>query len=112
MFRIIIIFVLMLAPHWEVAYSALPGATSQPRQHMVEIQAFQFQPRHLTVAPGDTIVWVNRDIVPHTVTANGGTWESQTLEEGQSLEVMVELGGVYSLRAHDFLVHQGRVTNL
>ena len=48
------------------------------------------------VSPGDTIVWINRDIVPHTVTANGGTWESQTPEEGQSLKVIVEDSGEYS----------------
>jgi len=88
--------VLMLTPHWEVASSALPGAASQPRHHVVEIQAFQFQPQRTVVLPGDTIQWINRDIVPHTVTANGGTWESQTLGEGQSWEVIVENNGVYS----------------
>ena len=41
-------------------------------------------------------MWINRDIVPHSVTANGGTWESQTLEEGQSLKVVVEDTGIYS----------------
>ena len=75
---------------------AVSKPVSLPRQHTVEIQAFSFQPQRTVVSPGDTIVWINRDIVPHTVTANGGTWESQTLEEGQSLKVVVEQNGVYS----------------
>jgi len=28
-----------------------------------------FQPAELTVERGDTVVWINRDIVPHTATA-------------------------------------------
>jgi len=93
MFQIFLILVLILAHHWEVAYPALPGVVSQSRQHVVEIQAFQFQPKQLTVAPGDTVVWINRDIVPHTVTENAGSWRSQPLEEGQSWKVVVERQG-------------------
>jgi plastocyanin len=96
MLRIFIPLVLILAPHWEVAYPALPDAASQPRHHVVEIQAFQFQPQRMVVLPGDTIEWINRDIVPHTVTANEGTWIAQTLKEGQSWKVIVENNGVYS----------------
>jgi plastocyanin len=43
----------------------------QPRTHTVEIQGMQFHPAALTVAVGDTVVWVNHDIVPHTATATG-----------------------------------------
>ncbi len=75
-------------PAWDMA--------SLPQQHVVEIQAFSFQPQRTVVSPGDTIVWINRDIVPHNVTANGGTWKSQTLEEGQSWKVVVENSEVYS----------------
>lgn len=30
--------------------------------------ALKFEPAHITVAAGDTIVWVNVGVVPHTVT--------------------------------------------
>ncbi|MDX1411318.1 MAG: cupredoxin family copper-binding protein [Nitrospirales bacterium] len=75
---------------------AVSQTASLPRQHIVEIQAFRFQPQRVVVKPGDTIVWVNRDIVPHTVTANGGTWKSHPLGEGQSWQVVVEANGVSS----------------
>ena len=92
MLRFIITLITILVIYGEA--SSKPA--SLPRQHIVEIQAFSFQPQRTVVSPGDTIVWINRDIVPHTVTANGGTWESQTLEEGQSLTVVVKNSGVYS----------------
>lgn len=92
MLRILITFITILVVNGE----AVSKPVSLPRQHVVEIQAFSFHPQRTVVSPGDTIVWINRDIVPHTVTANGGTWESQILEEGQSLKVVVEDSGVHS----------------
>ena len=92
MIRTLITLITILVVNGEAVSKPAP----LPRQHIVEIQAFSFSPQRTVVSPGDTIVWINRDIVPHTVTANGGTWESQTLEEGQSLKVVVEDSGVYS----------------
>ena len=92
MLRILITLIAILVVNGE----AVSKPVSLPRQHVVEIQAFSFQPQRTVVSPGDTIVWINRDIVPHTVTANGGTWESQILEEGQSAKVVVEDTGIYS----------------
>ncbi len=75
---------------------AVSKPASLPRQHIVEIRAFSFSPQRTVASPGDTIVWINRDIVPHTVTANGGMWRSHALEEGQSWEMVVEENGNYS----------------
>lgn len=96
MYRILTILLIVLATHWEAGFPAWPDPASQPRHHQVDIQTFQFQPKQLTVAPGDTIVWINRDIVPHTVTENGGTWRSQPLEEGQSWEMVVDHHGPFT----------------
>ena len=38
----------------------------KPKTHTVTIENFGFQPESLTVTRGDTIVWVNKDLVPHT----------------------------------------------
>ena len=92
MLRILITIFTILVVNGE----AVSKTASLPREHVVEIQAFSFHPQRTVVSPGDTIVWINRDIVPHTVTANGGTWESQTLEEGQSLKVVVQEKGSYT----------------
>lgn len=39
--------------------------------HTVTIDSMRFEPAELVVAPGDTVVWTNKDPVPHTVTARG-----------------------------------------
>lgn len=57
-------------------WSAGAAPERAPRRHAVEIRGFEFVPRTLEVAVGDTIVWVNRDFVPHTATATTGGWDS------------------------------------
>ena len=61
--------------------ASLAGSSSPPRTHTVEIRGMEFHPAALTVAPGDTVVWINRDIVPHTATAKA-TWDTGTLTQG------------------------------
>ena len=92
MIRMLITLITILVVNGE----AVSKPVSLPRQHIVEIQAFSFSPQRTVVSPGDTIVWINRDIVPHTVTANGGTWRSHALEEGESWEIVVETSGAYA----------------
>lgn len=56
-----------------------------PTKHVVEIRGMEFHPAVLTVAVGDTIEWINRDIVPHTATATGGIrWDTGQLQQGQT----------------------------
>jgi plastocyanin len=49
------------------------------RVYRVEIKGMAYAVPELTVAPGDTVVWVNRDIVPHTVTADARRFDSGSL---------------------------------
>jgi plastocyanin len=37
--------------------------------HTVAIDGMKFQPETVIVKPGDTVVWRNSDVVPHTATA-------------------------------------------
>ena len=62
-----------------------------PRTHTVEIRGMEFHPAELTVAAGDTIVWINRDIVPHTATAK--TWGTDVLSQGQSGRIVARRVG-------------------
>ncbi|MEQ9618657.1 MAG: plastocyanin/azurin family copper-binding protein [Deltaproteobacteria bacterium] len=57
---------------------------STSKEHVVEIRNLEFTPKELSVAPGDTITWVNYDFVPHTVTADDESWDSGLIKaEGQ-----------------------------
>ena len=69
-----------------LAAFAAGGGTVQPiqgRTHSIEIRGMQFHPPVLTVARGDTVVWINRDIVPHTATSTGkNKWDTGQLAQG------------------------------
>ncbi len=52
-----------------VVLLALVAARGTPRTHTIEIHGMAFHPETVVVARGDTVVWINRDIVPHTATA-------------------------------------------
>jgi plastocyanin len=62
-----------------LAMPALAGAATQT----VTIEGMKFQPESVTVKPGDTVVWQNKDVVPHTATATG-KFDSKNLDGGQS----------------------------
>jgi plastocyanin len=62
-----------------LALPALAGAETQT----VAIEGMKFQPASVTVKPGDTVVWQNKDVVPHTATA-AGKFDSKNMDGGQS----------------------------
>lgn len=66
------------------------ASDAQPVTHQVEIQKFKFVPDQLTVKPGDTIVWTNFDIAPHTATAEDKSWDTGTIKKGQAKSVVVK----------------------
>lgn len=51
-----------------VACGLVPAAMAAPQTHTVAIAGMRYVPETLTVRRGERIVWVNRDVVPHTVT--------------------------------------------
>ncbi len=60
------------------------AAAAAPTVHTVVIEGMRFQPQGLTVAPGDTIVWTNKDMVPHTATSAAGGFDSREIAAGKS----------------------------
>lgn len=67
------------------------------RTHTVEIHNFVYAPAGLQVAAGDTVVWVNRDVVPHTATADGA-WDTGSIAAGDSARVVVGKAGKQAYR--------------
>ena len=65
------------------------GALKTPTTHRIEISQFRFVPDNLSVQPGDTIIWTNRDVVPHKVTATDESWDTGALKTGESGSVVV-----------------------
>jgi plastocyanin len=52
--------------------------------HKVVIDSIRYQPESLTARVGDSVVWVNQDPFPHTVTSVSGAFDSQTIEPNKS----------------------------
>ncbi len=70
--------------------------------HTVEITGFKFVPAELTVHEGDTILWVNKDIAPHTATATDDSWDTGSLKRGETAITTVgaDTVGDYYCRFH------------
>jgi plastocyanin len=75
---------------WAIAVAAAGGAGARltsgakPVTHTVTVDGSRFEPARLTAHVGDTIVWVNKDLIPHTATAKGGRFDSKAIAAGAS----------------------------
>lgn len=78
---------------WAAAVSPT-AAVPAPRTHTVTIDASRFTPARLTVAPGDTIVWRNADMFPHTATSTVGVFDSKEVAPGKSWAFVAKKKGV------------------
>lgn len=63
--------------------------------HTVTIENMQFQPQELTVHRGDRIVWVNKDLFPHTVTA-AKVFDSGSIASNASWRYVATRKGEYA----------------
>jgi plastocyanin len=63
-----------------------PGTQSVRAKSSTSVSAGDnfFDPASITIAVGDTVTWRNDGQVAHTVTANGGSFDSGNLNPGQS----------------------------
>lgn len=75
-----------------------PGADGRPTTHQVSIRAFEYVPPRADVKVGDTLVWLNEDIVPHTATAVDRGWDTGSIAAGDSARQVVEAAG-----AHEYI---------
>ncbi len=71
------------------------GELSRGHYHVVEIRNFAFQPALINAAPGDTVEWVNRDIVPHAVTDLDSLWTSGSIGSGKRWHLVVRDEGEF-----------------
>jgi amicyanin len=72
-----------------IAVAAAPGAS-------VKIANFTFQAPAVTVKPGTVVTWTNDDDIPHTVTANNGTFKSKVLDSGDRFSFTFAKAGEYA----------------
>jgi len=74
------------------------AASGSAQTHVVEIHGMAFTPAALDVAVGDTVTWINHDVVPHTATAEDGAWDSGSLKQGAEWSLVVKASGPVDYR--------------
>lgn len=79
-----------------------PVVAQQPKTHKIDISAFKYLPELLSVRVGDTIAFANKDLVPHTATAQDGSWDSGELRGSAETSQRFDKAGrfVYICRYH------------
>ncbi len=79
------------------------------RVHTVEIKQMKFHPAELIVKKGDTVVWINKDLVAHDVTEESNkAWTSSLMPVGQSWSLVVTKSEDYYCTIH--VVMKGKLT--
>jgi len=92
-----------------MAAAVISGTSSAdepaPRRYEVAVEGLEFSPSRLSVRPGDTVVWVNRDAVPHTVSPESGAWDSGELAARASCDWVAQDPGTveYACRYHPLM---------
>jgi plastocyanin len=61
----------------------------------VKIDNFSFSPATLTVSPGTTITWTNRDDIPHTVVSDDKFFKSKVLDTDEKFSYTFSKSGTY-----------------
>lgn len=76
--------------HAQSPEQAQPNATATAAAAAGTVQAsvdnFSFTPKQLTVKPGTTVVWTNKDDIPHTVEQNDHVFSSKILDTNEKFQ--------------------------
>jgi plastocyanin len=66
------------------------------RSVKVEIEDFAYYPDPVKIEEGGKVIWQNEDSAPHTATADDGSFDTGTLEEGKLKSETFKEAGTYS----------------
>lgn len=87
---------------------SMEGEKTIPGSHTVEISGMQFHPGEIKVKKGDTVTFVNKDIVVHDVAEEKSKkWASPPLSTGQFYKIIASESSDYYCTIH--LVMKGKL---
>lgn len=92
-----------------VGRAAQPAHRSTGHTHTVTIEALSYSPQTLTVRRGDRITWINKDPIPHTVTATNGAFDSHTIAPDHSWTYVAGKMGMYAYKCTFHVTMKGRL---
>lgn len=90
------------------------GASSsgkkKPKMHLVEIRQMQFQPSELVIPKGDSVTFINKDLVVHDITEEKEkSWQSSALSPNQHYKMVVLRSADYYCSIHPMMKGKLRV---
>jgi plastocyanin len=88
--------------------AATPRATPES-ETSVDIRNFAFDPAEVHVSAGSTVTWTNQDQLAHTATASDGTFDTGSLNQGDSGSVTFDDPGTFDYECAIHPSMQGRV---
>ena len=74
----------------------LSADTKTKADTAVKIDNFSFTPQTLTVHPGTTVTWVNKDDVPHTVMSTDKKFKSRVMDTDEKFSFTFTAPGTYN----------------
>jgi plastocyanin len=83
------------APSSEPSGNAPAPSGEAVRAEKVEIVDFAYDPDPVTIQVGGKVIWLNQDSAPHTATAEDGSFDTGTLEEGKLKSETFTQAGTY-----------------
>jgi plastocyanin len=87
----VMIVMLLLAGLASVKANDQPSAANAE----VKIDNFSFGPQSLTVPVGATVIWTNRDDIPHTVVSTDGVFKSKVRDTDETFSFTFDKAGTY-----------------
>lgn len=75
--------------------SATAGEQFSVANAEVKIDNFSFGPPEITVAVGTTVIWTNRDDIPHTVVSTDGVFKSKVRDTDEKFSYTFTKAGTY-----------------
>jgi plastocyanin len=91
---------------WQLTQCAKSSGDSfrAPKTHYVEIRHMKFIPDTLKIVPGDSVTWVNKDLVSHNVAQKQEkSWISDKLNPGDSFSLKINTNTDYYCTLHSIM---------
>ncbi|HEY4368838.1 MAG TPA: cupredoxin family copper-binding protein [Steroidobacteraceae bacterium] len=89
---------------------AASSASQAPHTFTVTIENMRFDPQALTVKRGDRVVWINKDMFPHTATSAANAFDSGSIAADTSWTYVAGTPGDYAYVCAFHPTMQGRLT--
>jgi plastocyanin len=85
----------LLAAFLLLPLSASGSVSAHATTIRIVIQDLEFSPTRVTAKVGDTIEWVNKDVLLHTATDKGGAWDV-SIDPGKTGRLVLDATGTFS----------------